>query len=237
MDPVVQSILGAAIAEFAEHGLAGARVDAIAARTSTSKRMLYYHFGSKESLYAAALAHAYERVRSDPPMPDLAALAPLPALRQYVGFVFDVHATHPEFVRLVMGENLLGARFVREAAPIRQTNVLGLQELQRILQRGQADGSMRADAALLDVYANIVGLSFHFVSNRHTFSALFEQGLDAAQVQAARRRCIIETIERQVLPAAPQPAAAASRHRRIKSPGASPASSPGPAVAPRGARY
>ena len=64
MDPVIRNILDVAVAEFAEHGLAGARVDAIAARTRTSKRMLYYHFGSKEGLYAAALADAYAGVRT-----------------------------------------------------------------------------------------------------------------------------------------------------------------------------
>ncbi len=201
MDPVVQDILNVAIAEFAEHGLAGARVDAIAARTSTSKRMLYYHFGSKEGLYAAVLEHAYARVRHDRPMPALDKLAPIEALRVYVGFVFDTHAAHPEFVRLVMGENLLGARFVRQAAPIRSANLLGLGELEQILRRGQAAGVMRDDLGALDIYANVVGLSFHFVSNRATFSAIFEQGRDPAEVASARRGAIIDTIERQVLSA------------------------------------
>lgn len=50
----------------------------------------------------------------------------------------------------------------------------------------------------MDVYANAVGLAFHFVSNRSTFSAIFEQGHDPAQVQAARHACIVDTIERQV---------------------------------------
>jgi AcrR family transcriptional regulator len=213
MDPVVQDILSVAVAEFAEHGLAGARVDAIAARTSTSKRMLYYHFGSKEGLYAAALAHAYARVRSDQAMPPVDALAPMEALRAYVGYVFDIHAAHPEFVRLVMGENLLGGRFVRAAQPIRQVNVLGLKKLENILQRGQAEGTMRRDVRLLDVYANVVGLSFHFVSNRSTFSAIFEQAQDPVQVQQARRRCIVETIERQVMQL---PVRASAVQRRLR---------------------
>ena len=50
----------------------------------------------------------------------------------------------------------------------------------------------------MDVYANAVGLAFHFVSDRSTFSAIFEQGHDPAQVQAARHACIVDTIERQV---------------------------------------
>ena len=199
MDPVVENILGAAIAEFAEHGLAGARVDAIAARTRTSKRMLYYYFGSKDGLYAAALTHAYEQIRSDQAEPPLDDMPPRHALRTYVGYVFDTHVAHPHFVRLVMGENLLGGRFVAAMPAIRQTNVLGLETLVGILERGRAEGLMRADVPALDVYANVVGLSFHFVSNRSTFSALFEQGLSADEVRQARRRCIVETVERQVV--------------------------------------
>ena len=198
MDPVVRDILDASMAEFAEHGFAGARVDAIAARTQTSKRMLYYHFGSKQGLYSAALAHAYQRVRQRLTPAAEPAAPPLQALRQWVGEVFDVHAANPQFVRLVMGENLSGGRTVQQAPAIRQTNLMGLDELQAILQRGQADGSFRADLLAMDVYANAVGLAFHFVSNRSTFSAIFEQGHDPAQVQATRRACILDTIERQV---------------------------------------
>lgn len=199
MDPVVRDILDASMAEFAEHGFAGARVDAIAARTQTSKRMLYYHFGSKQGLYSAALAHAYQRIRQQPAMAATDALAPLPALRAWAGAVFDVHAANPQFIRLVMGENLLGGRTVQQAPEIRQTNLLGLEELRAILQRGRADGSMRADAAVMEVYANTVAMAFHFVSNRSTFSAIFEQGSDPVQVQAARRACIQDTVERQVV--------------------------------------
>jgi AcrR family transcriptional regulator len=200
VDPVVLNILTVAIEEFAEHGLAGARVDAIAARTHTSKRMLYYHFDSKERLYAAALSHAYAQIRRDGPEPDLDALPVREALRVYVGHVFDIHVAHPQFVRLVMGENLLGGRFVREMPEVREANLRGLAALGRLIQRGQAEGVVRADVQVLDVYANTVGLAFHFVSNRQTFAAIFEQGLDPAQVTQARRRAIIDTIERQVYP-------------------------------------
>ena len=105
-DPVARDILAAATAEFAAHGLAGARVDAIAAGTGTSKRMIYYHFGSKQGLYAAVLEHAYRSVRGHAFDPDqLAALPPLQALLAMVGHAFDSHLAHPDFVRLVMYEN------------------------------------------------------------------------------------------------------------------------------------
>lgn len=59
-----ENILAVATEEFAAHGLAGARVDAIAERTRTSKRMIYYYFISKEDLYLAVLEKAYRKIRS-----------------------------------------------------------------------------------------------------------------------------------------------------------------------------
>ena len=57
-------ILDVATREFAEHGYSGARVDEIAERTRTTKRMLYYYFGSKEGLFVAVLERAYATIRA-----------------------------------------------------------------------------------------------------------------------------------------------------------------------------
>src|SRR5215510_13914583 len=57
-------ILAVATEEFATYGLSGARVDAIAERTRTSKRMIYYYFKGKEGLYRAVLEKAYSEIRS-----------------------------------------------------------------------------------------------------------------------------------------------------------------------------
>ncbi len=64
----------------------------------------------------------------------------------------------------------------------------------------RAEGTVDSTLRVLDVCTNTVALAFHFVSNRPTFSAIFEQGVDPVQVQAERRAAIIDTIERQVLP-------------------------------------
>jgi AcrR family transcriptional regulator len=58
-----RDIIAVATEEFASKGLAGARIDEIAAKTRTSKRMLYYYFGSKEGLYVAVLEAAYRGIR------------------------------------------------------------------------------------------------------------------------------------------------------------------------------
>ena len=58
-DRTQREILDVATQEFAERGFAGGRVDEIAARTRTTKRMIYYYFESKQGLYAAVLQAAY----------------------------------------------------------------------------------------------------------------------------------------------------------------------------------
>lgn len=60
---VRRDILSVAMEEFSQNGLSGARIDEIAARTRTSKRMIYYYFSDKESLYQRVLEEAYAKVR------------------------------------------------------------------------------------------------------------------------------------------------------------------------------
>ena len=60
-----KDILDAALAEFAEHGLGGARMDRIAERAGVNKRLIYYYFESKESLFLAVLERAYEGIRGE----------------------------------------------------------------------------------------------------------------------------------------------------------------------------
>src|SRR5580698_277875 len=105
-DATRANILAVAIEEFSAKGLAGGRVDEIAERTHTVKRMIYYYFGSKEGLYRAVLEHAYDHIRTIESDLDLDSLPPDEALRHLVKVTFDYHNKHPEFVRLVMNENI-----------------------------------------------------------------------------------------------------------------------------------
>ena len=100
------NIMEVAMAEFAEKGLAGARIDEIAAATKTSKRMIYYYFESKEGLYLAALEESYRRMREIESQQHLEDLEPVAALRRLVEFTFDHHYRNPDFIRLVMIENI-----------------------------------------------------------------------------------------------------------------------------------
>ena len=76
-----KNIIEIASEEFARNGLSGARIDEIAARTRSSKRMIYYYFGDKEGLYLSALENAYRLVRDGESKLDVEGLGPLEALR------------------------------------------------------------------------------------------------------------------------------------------------------------
>jgi AcrR family transcriptional regulator len=83
-----REILAAATREFAARGLSGARVDAIAARTRTTKRMIYYYFGGKEKLYIAVLEKVYTDIRAMESALRLDELEPEAAIRRLVGIEF-----------------------------------------------------------------------------------------------------------------------------------------------------
>ncbi|MFC0389070.1 TetR/AcrR family transcriptional regulator [Muricoccus vinaceus] len=187
-------LLEAAIGEFAAKGLAGARVDEIAARAGVNKQLVYHHFGTKEDLYAAALEAVYAGIRAQERALHLADLAPREAMERLVGFSFDYLAAHPEFVALLNDENQHGARHVRASAGLREMHSPLIGLLGETLARGAAGGVFRADLDPVDVYISIAGLSYFFFSNNRTLSAIFGARLGTRAAIAARRRHVIDFV-------------------------------------------
>ena len=191
-------ILAVALQEFSRHGLAGARIDAIAAESGLNKGMIYYHFGSKEELYVAALEESYRRFRQVESAFHIDSLPPVPALRSLVGATFDFHAAHPEFIRMVMSENIHQGEYIRKIPKLRAINRSAIALLERLCQRGIAEGVFRADLDPVDLHMSISALSFYNVSNRHTFSFIYDRDLGDAGVHAARRAAVVDMILRGV---------------------------------------
>jgi len=198
-----RDILDAAIAEFSEKGYSGGRVDDIAARTRTTKRMIYYYFGGKEQLFSAVLEEMYGGMRDAEQALRLEELPAMEALRRLVEVTFDHHAAHPEFVRLVSVENIQEGRHVAVSAAIRQRNAAVIGTIRALLQRGEREGAFRAGVDPLDLHMLISAFCFYRVSNRHTLSAIFGHDLQAAESAAAHRRMIVEAVLRYMTPAAP----------------------------------
>jgi AcrR family transcriptional regulator len=189
-------ILDIATAEFALHGLSGSRVDEIADRTRTSKRMIYYHFKSKEGLYRAVLERLYDGIRSLDSQADFAALTPRDAIRRIVEITFDHHADHPNFVRLVMVENIHQAKSLARLPKVRRRNAEVIMLLEHILARGQAEGIFRRDVSALNLHLLISGLAFFRMSNRYTFGSLFECDLTSTAARREHRAMMCDVVDR-----------------------------------------
>lgn len=172
-DRVKRDILNSAMEEFARSGLSGAKIDDISAKTATSKRMIYYYFGDKEGLYARALEAAYAKVRDGERKLDLDALDPRAALEALVAFTFDHHRKNPDFIRMVMIENIHHADYLRHSKIIRDLSEGAISSLSDLIARGAASGDFRADVDATELHWQISALSFFNVSNKPTFSALF----------------------------------------------------------------
>jgi AcrR family transcriptional regulator len=189
-----REILDVATAAFAEKGLSGARVDEIAARTRTTKRMIYYYFGSKGALYGAVIERAYGDIRDAERRLQLDALPPEEAMRRLVEGTFDYHHANPTFVRLVAVENIEEARHIRAGTAIAQRNAEVVSTMRNLLERGEREGCFRRGVDPLDLHILINGVSFHRVSNRHTLGAIFGRDLRDPPVARAQREMLVQAV-------------------------------------------
>jgi AcrR family transcriptional regulator len=187
-------ILAAAREEFAELGLSGARVDAIAARTSNAKRMIYYYFGSKEGLYLAVLEAAYADIRRFETELNLDQFAPAEAIVRLIDFTFDYDEAHPDFIRLVSTENMHRARHMTQSTAIKTLNRGVITILQRVLDRGKREGVFRRGVDPVDVHLLISSFCFFRVSNRHTFGALFGRDLSDKALRLLHKRMLADAV-------------------------------------------
>ncbi|GGW09945.1 TetR family transcriptional regulator [Streptomyces capoamus] len=181
-------ILDVATQEFARAGYDGARVDEIAARTRTTKRMIYYYFGGKEQLFAAVLERAHGVLRHAEQQLDVEHLDPVAAIRRVAELAFDHLERHPDLIRLVSLENVHGAEHLAASGRLGLIGSPALEVIRRILAAGRASGLFRAGVDAVDVHAVITSFCFFRVANRDTYGALFGRDLaDPARRDHYRR--------------------------------------------------
>jgi AcrR family transcriptional regulator len=149
-----ERVLAAALEEFAQHGVAGARVDRIARAAKTSKERVYTYFRSKEELYAAVAADQLQRVMDSAPLDP----ADMPG---YVGELFDFYAEHPEMLRLVgwsrlePNEALVG---------LGEAGAASLRAKLETIRQAQVDGVLDDAFEPIDVLALLVHLSMGWLT-------------------------------------------------------------------------
>lgn len=191
-----ESILAAARVEFCEHGLAGARVDAIAKRAGANKRLLYHHFGNKEELYRAVLLDAYAEIRAGERELNLDALSPQEAMDRLVRFTFRHFLAHPWFTRLLATENLQNAEYLKTMPDIPALHSPLVGQIERILKNGHREGIFRDGVDPVQLYISIAALGYFYVSNIKTLSVIFQRDLGATSPVQEREAQIVQMVLR-----------------------------------------
>jgi AcrR family transcriptional regulator len=191
-------ILAAAAREFSERGLNGARVDNIAARTRTNKRMIYYYFKSKERLYIAVLENAYRKIREAEKQLKLDDLPPAEAIRSLVEFTFDYHWKNQQLAKLVVIENVHKGKYLARSDSISSLNISIVDAIAKVLRRGGEEGVLRADIDPVELHMTISALSLFHVTNRYTFGTVFCRDMVSNEAAAQRKKEVVDIISRYV---------------------------------------
>ncbi len=188
------ALLRAGRVEFAQKGLAGARVDEIAGRAGVNKQLVYHYFGDKDALYLAVLETLYEEIRSHESRLNLAGLEPEEGMRRLIESSFDYLAANPDFVALLNDENRWQGTHVKASARLPQMHSPLVKMIGDILRRGVAKGVFRAGVDPMQLYISIAALGYFYFSNRGTLSAIFRKSLSTPRAVRERRRHVVDLV-------------------------------------------
>ena len=195
-----RKLLTAARREFADSGLAGARVDEIAARAGVNKQLVYHYFGDKDALYLAVLEWVYEEIRTQERKLNLEGLPPEKAIRKLIESSFDHLAAHPDFIVLLNDENRGGARHVRNSRKLEAMHSPLVSMVSTILSEGVKAGIFRKGINPVHLYISIAGLSYFYFSNTPTLSAIFGKDLSSKAAKQARRKHVVDLVMHSLRP-------------------------------------
>jgi AcrR family transcriptional regulator len=193
-------ILAAARSEFAENGLAGTRLDTVAQLAGVDKRLIYYYFKNKQTLFLEVLIDAMTNIRSEETKLKLLDLEPVEAVRTLIRFSWDYYLANPEFIRLINTENLHRAQHLAMSDRIQHINRPLVEMLGTVLERGRVAGVFRGGVDPLQLYLSMVGLTYYYVSNQHTLSHMFRRDLMTPRAQAERLSHVTDVLLGYLLP-------------------------------------
>lgn len=187
-------VLAVATEVFADSGYSGARIDEIARRTRTTKRMIYYYFGGKEQLYLAVLENAYRGIREAEQTLRVNELNPIASLRRLAELTYDHHLENADFIRLVSIENIHRGRFISKLESLHDLSKPAVTILDDIISQGKREAAFREEVNALDLHLLISSYCVFQVANRYTFSFLFDSGFSTPERQAQMRSFIGDVV-------------------------------------------
>ena len=189
-----RALLDAGKTEFANYGYDGARLERIAAKAGCAKRMLYYYFGNKKDVYLAVIEQSYSDIRESEEQLNLDALEPLQALHALAQRSFEYHEQNQEFTRLVLQENFQGGEMLGQISKTELLRKAALEPIERILQRGVAQGLFKDQLSAVDVHYLISALSGFRVDHAATWHSLLRVDLLGENLRARHLQLLLDQL-------------------------------------------
>ncbi|MBO5415596.1 MAG: TetR/AcrR family transcriptional regulator [Clostridia bacterium] len=187
-----QNILNAAIKEFSDKGLAGARIDTIAADAGCNKGMIYQYYGSKDALYESVIKYEYETlslVEADIVNKNHDYLDMISVI---VDRYFDFLFAHPDFVKIIMWENLNEARTMKNIGIAYKAPII--EAVENMVRKGRSEGVFREDVKTRHVVFALITGAFSYFSNKYTLPHLLGMDLDDEKVVRTHKEIIKQSI-------------------------------------------
>ena len=189
-----RDILDAATSEFAENGFGGARIDVIAERAASNKRMIYHYYGGKDDLFLAVLENSYAKIRRSESELNLENLPPVDAIRKLIQFTYNYFTENPDFISLLHSENLFDAVHLKKSKKILEMHSPLISKLDAVLTIGVKAGVFRDEVTAVDLYISIAALGYFYLSNSSTLGAIFNKDLKSKKAINARGRHIEDVV-------------------------------------------
>jgi len=184
-DELRDTILGAARSEFAQFGLAGARIDRIARAASASKERLYAHFRDKETLFRSVVAADSAEF--------FAAVSLRPeAVPDFVGDIFDLACRRPEHLRMITWANLEGLTL--DPPPAHEWDSVPARDI-RAIEEAQAAGYVDPTWQPIELLVMLFGVGLSWAQSPHPDAQTSDP-----EMLAARRAAVVEAARRIIAP-------------------------------------
>lgn len=139
--------------------------------------MLYYHFGNKEALYQIVLEDLYKEIVLAQKDFKFTENNPSQAMQEIIEQIWQYYLSHPNFIRIVMSENLLYGEFFSKSEKIRQAPLGLLEKTEYILNQGKHSGLFKTDAKAEFVLLTIMSMGFFYVGHQYTCSQWLEKDM------------------------------------------------------------
>lgn len=192
-DRTRRRLLKAAIRLFAAHGYHAVTVDEIVDAARVNKRMVYHYYGSKEAIYDAALAEVYGRIEQTELLAIRPEGTPRDKLSRLLQSYFDFLDDNPEFVRMLLWENLERGRHIARHGQVISKNPF-MARFREIVDEGIQSGQFRRNVDVTHLLIHFIGLCFIYHSNRFSLSQSLGINLGNSEVKKEGLTHVLELV-------------------------------------------